>query len=75
VGKRSYSYVLNESGYEKLCAMAGIETRSSVEVAVERYSSILSGEVLPEYNDNGTRRYHPIQNLPREDRRVAFAGW
>lgn len=75
VGKCSYSYVLNESGYEKLCAMAGIETRSSVEVAVERYSSILSGEVVPEYKDNGTRRYHPIQNLPREDRRIAFAGW
>ncbi|MGF6180069.1 hypothetical protein ABIB42_001069 [Massilia sp. UYP32] len=74
VGKSSYSYYLNEAGYKKLCTFVGVSPQTSVEIAVELFGSIISGEVAPEYRDSGTRRYHPIQNLRREDRKEAFSG-
>lgn len=74
VGKASYSYYLNEAGYEKVCALVAVSSQTSVEVAAELFGPIISGDIVPEYRDSGTRRYHPIQNVRREDRKKAFAG-
>ena len=74
-GKHSYSYFLNESGYEKLCALVGVEVSSAPDAAAELYGPIIRAEIAPEYSDSGTRRYHPVQNLRREDRKISFAGW
>lgn len=43
-------------------------------MAMELYGPIILGEVTPVYTDKGGRRYHPIQNVRRDDKKVIFSG-
>ncbi|MYM81793.1 hypothetical protein GTP44_07455 [Duganella sp. FT50W] len=74
-GHHSYSYALNEGGYERLRNMVGLSTVTSAEIAMELYGPIIRGELTPVYRDKGGRRYHPIQNIRRDDKKVVFSGW
>lgn len=71
----SYSYRLNEAGYDKLCALMDVQTATSAEVAAELYAAIISGDEAAVYTDKGGRRYHSIQNVRKEDKKVIFSGW
>jgi hypothetical protein len=75
VGKHAYAYSLKEEGYLKLYAMIDKQPPSAVAMAKVVYAKILSGEALPEYSDEGGRRWHAMQNLRREDRRALCPGW
>lgn len=74
-GHHSYSYALNEGGYERLRNMVGLTTVTSAEMAMELYGPIIRGDVTPVYTDKGGRRYHPIQNVRRDDKKVIFSGY
>jgi hypothetical protein len=71
----SFSYSLNKSGYEKLHRMLNIQAPTSVSLIRETYPHIVSGAEIPQYVDRGGRRFHAIQNMKREDRKVVFKGW
>ncbi|MRW83725.1 hypothetical protein GJ698_06410 [Pseudoduganella sp. FT26W] len=73
--QHSYSYILNDVGYDKLCSLVNVKTATSAEVAVELYAPIIKGDEVPVYTDKGGRRYHPIQNVRRDDKRILFNGW
>lgn len=74
-GKHSYSYVLNAQGCDRLSRLIEIPIGTPAEVATQLYGAIIRGEEKPVYSDNGGRRYHPIQNIRREDRKAIFCGW
>lgn len=74
-GVSSFTYRLKEAGYRKVHEKLGTDPPNELEVVKAVYGPILSGDASPEYNDKGDRRYHPIQNIQRDLRKQAFAGW
>ena len=74
-GVSSFTYRLKEAGYKKVHGKLGTNPPSELEVVQSVYGAILRGDASPEYNDKGDRRYHPIQNIQRDLRKQAFAGW
>lgn len=74
-GKRSFSYRLKESGYKKIHELLGSTPPTEVEVVKQQFSSLIAGIEEPAYKDNGSRRFHPIQNIKRNIRREVFADW
>jgi hypothetical protein len=74
-GVSSYTYRLKEAGYKKVHDKLGTNPPSELEVVQTVYGAILRGDAIPEYNDKGDRRYHPIQNIQRDLRKQVFAGW
>lgn len=75
VGSHTFSYSLKQHGYEKVHRLMGIAMPTAVFIAQAKYAAIISDEEQIEYKDYGGRRWHPVQNMRREDRRIAFAGW
>lgn len=74
-GVSSFTYRLKEAGYSKVHNKLGSKPPTELEVVQNVYGAILCGDASPEYNDKGDRRYHPIQNIQRDLRKQAFAGW
>lgn len=74
-GSYSFSYLLNSPGYEKLHGLLGQDVPTSASVACAAYADIISGTEIPQYVDHGGRRFHPIQNLKKKDRKIIFEGW
>lgn len=74
-GKRSFSYKLKISGYEKVHKLLELEPPTDVEVAMKQFGDLIAGVEAPMYSDKGERRYHPVQNIKREIKWQAFAGW
>lgn len=74
-GVMSYKYRLKSSGYQKLHEKLRISLPTELEIVERQFGSLISGEARPGYSDHGDRRYHPVQNIKRETRKKAFAGW
>ncbi len=74
-GKRSFSYKVKERGYQKVYGLLNAMPPTEVDVVTREYGPLIRGEAAPEYKDTGNRRYHPIQNIRRDVRHKAFAGW
>lgn len=74
-GKQSFSYKLKIEGYDKIYRLLAVEPPSDVDVVVRKFGDLIVGSEVPIYSDKGTRRYHPVQNIKREIRCLAFCDW
>ncbi len=77
VKSKYFDYSINREGYAKLAAAVAADVKSDVDVARDIYSPIALGQVEVEYSEPtpGKRRYHFVQNLPRNLRAAVFQGW
>ncbi len=77
VKKKFFNYEIKRDGFTKLSAAVAAAVESDVEIASDLYGELARGRAVVQYSEPspGKRRYHAVQNLPRDLRAVVFSGW